>query len=783
MLSINFMTMLNKLLLTFSLLFLQTFVWAQATYQITGKVIDAESKEPVPFAQVALYAPGDDKPLEGALTTMEGDFTLKAKKGNYRMAVVYVGYEEKAFDNIQISGATKSLGTISLYPTSTQLEEVVVEAEAVRRPVTTDLEGLNVRPDQTLSNAGGSVLDVLRNTPSISVGSDGSISLRGSGSTNILIDGRNSALAADLEQIPASMVENIKIVNNPNAKYDAQGQGGVINIQLKRAEESGNQAKLGLTTGTRWRTNASLNLSRKTEKYNVYGGYSYRQWPSVGFSSTQRRLFSENELLDQYNDRSRSDQEHTFNYGADFFFGKNKISYEGALNFEDENDEEDNQTSVFNTVTDELKVRYGRFNNETEDNLTLDNAVVYERMFDKKGYEFRALVSHSMRDNNEYQNIDVLRGEQLNEQNGFERSSDEGYRSTSIAQIDYAQPLFDGKLETGYKSTIRNLRSDYLYEIQDMSTGEWVNQTQVSNDFKFQDQVHAAYLIYSQSIGKFDLSAGVRAEQTFVNTELMTTGETNEQQYLNFFPSMQALYKLDDQHSFKFTYSRRIDRPSSRWLNPFPDISDSLNVRIGNPNLQPEFINSFEIGHSATFDKADFTTNFFYRHVNGQVDYIVRVEDGISYRGPDNLNSSMTYGVEFINATQIASWWNINGSFSLFQVQVDGTNLDDGFTNDGISWFAKLTSDFSLPMGVDLQLVGNYTAPEIEAQGRDLARYYLDVNLQRSFMDGKGSVSLSLQDIFDTRTFLGENFGQDFVQEFEYKRESRIFLLSVNYTL
>jgi outer membrane receptor protein involved in Fe transport len=404
-------------------------------------------------------------------------------------------------------------------------------------------------------------------------------------------------------------------------------------------------------------------------------------------------------------------------------------------------------------------------------------------LFDNKEQEFRALVSHSLRDQTENQLINVFSGSttDMGEIRGQERSVNDEANTTTVIQADYVHPFSNGKLEVGYKSTFRKLDNDYIYEVLNQSTDEWNNQTDVSNRFLYKDQVHAAYAIYSHEFDNFDLSVGTRVEQTLVDTRLYDTNEENEQNYLDFFPSLQAQYHINDMNSVKFTYSRRIDRPGSWWLNPFPDISDSLNVRIGNPNIQPEYIHSLEVGHMISFEKADITSNIFYRHVDGQVDYIVSVEDGISYRQPTNLNTSQAYGLEIISTAEIFPWWSFNASYSIFQIKVDGTNLDADYTNEGFAWNTKLTTDFNLPLGIDLQFTGNYTAPEVEAQGRDLARYYLDASLQRSFLNDNGSVSLTFRDVFDTRNFSGESFGPNFSQTFEFKRESQIVLLSVSY--
>ncbi|SDK16837.1 Outer membrane receptor proteins, mostly Fe transport [Catalinimonas alkaloidigena] len=756
---------------------------AQSQYEITGQVIDDSTNAPVSYAQVALYRKGASKAISGTVTDDQGRFTLLAPPGTYRIAVVFVGYRKKQLKNLVVGEDDQDLGTIAVVSTARQLEEVVVRGKAAPKAITTDVDGLTVRPDQTLTNTGGSLLDVLRNTPSVNVSQDGSISLRGSG-TNILINGRNSALATDLEQLPASAIKSIKIINNPNAKYDASGTGGIINIELKKGADRGTNGKVEYTLGNRYRMNANVRLNHRTDNFGVYGGYSFRRWPRVGNSNSTRLTFDNDQRLDQWEDSRRNDLEHTVNYGADYTFGNNKLSYEGAVNFEDEEDFENNRSRVTNTETGAEILQYSRLNNEVEDNYTLDNALVYERLFDNdSGREFRATVSHSYRDQNEVQNIDVYNGQVTSEGSptGRQRANTDELNQTFVAQADYVQPLWEGKLETGLKTIIRSFDTDYRYEIREARSGAWENQPNTSNHFLYDDQVYAGYLIYSHSFHRLDLSAGVRAEQTLVDTKLLNTGEANNQNYLNFFPSFRALYHVTDNQSVKLTYSRRIDRPGGWRLNPFADISDSLNVRVGNPALRPEYINSYEAGYHVTLGQTDLTSNLFYRQVKGDVDYIVRLENGISYRQPANLNTSKTFGLELIGVTEIFSWWNLNASTTLFRTQVDGSNLGQNFTNKGYSLNARLTSELQLPMDVSLQLTGSYSAPEIEAQGRDFARYYLDASLQRRFFNDKANVNLTLRDVFNTRRFRGENFGPNFSQTFNYKRESRYFLLSVGY--
>lgn len=754
---------------------------SSAPLSIDGVVVNENTNENLPFVQVALYKPDADQPISFTDTNDGGKFILKAPAGKYIVRFFLIGHESKEME-LSLSKNT-SIGKIQMLEENQNLEEVVITTS--KFPIRADVEGLTINPDQNLSNLGGTLLDILRNTPSVNVSDDGSISLRGSSGTNILINGRNSSLTQNLDQIPASAIEQIKIINNPNARYDAEAEAGVIDIVLKKGEDLGTHASAELTYGTRGRMNTGINLNHRTLKYNVYGGYNLRRWRDVGVRRTTREIFEDGERLQQETDNVGENLGHNVNFGADYYFGRNIISYEGVFQTSD-----DSQINTLfadlRKVTDNSRVlQYVRRNDETEADDGLDNAFIYERTFDNPKKQLRFSASHSYRNQFKTQNIDIYRNasEALPENlNGQELAFTDEKRYISVLQGDYVVPLDNGgTFETGVKSNIRNFDNDYIYSRFQETSQDFVEDPAISNRFIYKDQIHAGYLIYTRSFTKFDLSAGVRGEYTLVDTYLENTQESNKQEYFNFFPSFQGLFKHSDAHNFKVTYSRRIDRPTAWRLNPFPDITDSLSVRRGNPNLQPEMIHSLEIGHLANYEKSSMTTNAFYRHVSGQLDFVTIVENGISYSQPSNLNTAESYGVEFIGLTEILPWWDLSGSVTAFRIKVDGSNIGEEFVNEGFAWNSKLTSDFSLPYGVRMQWVGNYESAEIEAQGRDLSQYYMDVSFQRSFFERKGSLSVSIRDIFDTRRFAGSALTNTFSQDFYSKRETRIILVSARY--
>ena len=666
--------------------------WAQ-TFQLHGILKDGDRDESLGFAQVALFESlTAADPITYTDTDEDGKFVLEVEKGSYVLKAFFIGYEDLVVENVTVDGQV-SLGDLEMIGTAEKLEEIVVQTS--KMPVRSSLEGITISPENNLANAGGTLLDVLRNTPSISVSEDGAISLRGSNGTNILINGRNSSLTQNLDQLPASAVEEIKVINNPNARYDAAAEGGVIDIVLKKGQDLGTHGGVEGTYGTRGRSNIGGRINHRNATFNVFGGYNYRNWKGVSKRSSIREIFEDQERLAQNTNGSEREKSHNLNLGADYYFGNSMLSYEGVYQY-------GHQFQV-NTLYSELtsldpagmdgSFDYVRRNNEDETDEGLDNALIFEHNFEGKGHLLRFTASHSYRNQFKTQNIEIF-GNTLaplpGNLSGQEQAFTDEVRNITVLQADYIKPWETGKFETGLKSNIRKFDNDYQYLRYEEAEGSFVEDPSISNRFLYQDQIHAGYAIFSSTVKKFEYALGLRGEYTQVDTYLKNTDEENQQRYFNLFPSVQGMYNLDDNHSLKFTYSRRIDRPTAWRLNPFPDITDSLNIRRGNPDLEPEMINSFEVGHLANFDKSSFATNLFYRKVNGQLDFITLVEDGISYSQPANLLSSQSYGVEFIGVAEVSDWYSLNGGVTLFRIAVDGSNIGEEFTNSGFSWNAKL---------------------------------------------------------------------------------------------
>lgn len=775
-----YLSLLTFLLFAFS----ASELAAQEEFVLSGEVLDADNGDPVSFGQAALFKPGatEDSPVAFGNTDIDGKFSLRVPKGNYDLKIFFLGYKDKIITDISLM-KNKDLGAVDLTVDGERLDEVVIEGR--RAMMKTTVEGITINPDQNMSNLGGTLLDILRNTPSVRVSDDGSISLRGSAGTNVLINGRNSSLTQNLDRIPASAIDQVKIINNPNARYDAEAEAGVIDIILKSGENLGTNLSVDGLYGTRDRMNFGARINHRTVKFNVYGGYNYRDWKNVGVRRVDREIFGDNELLNQETNSSSRKSGHTFNYGADYYFGKNILSYEGV--FSTQLDEELNTLYSRLTSKDEgdLLLQYVRRNDENETDDGVDNALIYERTFDDKRRSFKFSASQSYTNQFKTQNIDIFRNSAQVVESGVddqERAVIDEKRFNYVFQADYTHPLSEQMMfETGLKSNLRRFTYDYDYSRLDPLDDSFIEDPTISNQFDYSDEISAGYVILSRTSKKLDVTAGVRGEYTNFDTYLYNTEESNGQSYFNLFPSLQLLYKADGVNNFKFTYSRRIDRPTAWRLNPFPDITDSLSVRRGNPELQPELINSLELGHIYEKQKWSLTTNFFYRQVSGKLDYLTVIEDGISYSQPANLSEAQSYGVEVIGLAEIGERLTLSGSVTAFGISVDGSNLSEEFVNDGYAANTKTAVDYRLPAGINLQVVFNYDSPEIEAQGEDLAQYYVDMSLQRNFFDDRASLSVSARDIFDTRRFASNSITNTFSQSFYAKRETRIVLLSARY--
>ena len=762
--------------------------------KIKGIVTDNKTKQAVEFATIAVYKIKDSSLVTGVVAGIKGDFQVSELPfGRYFMKINFIGYKQLVIDSISIRPKETEidLGQIKLKNSTEQLGEVEVTSEKSTLQLGIDRKIFNV--EKSIISEGGSASDVLQSIPSVSVDFDGNISMRGSGNVVVLIDGKPSGLtgtsrAAILQQIPASSIESIELITNPSAKYDPEGMSGIINIITKKNKLQGFNGSVSVGAGTGDKYNAAANLSYKNAKVNVYANYGFRSNNRTGSGSTLRQNFLRDTtfFLRQKSNSFHKGVSNNIKAGADFYLNdKNTIGISVMYNT---GSESKNETTNFYEAdnNDVSSGTYSRDIEEKETPTSIDYNLNYRKTFAKPKQELIVDATYSDATAGKSESY-VERDYTLK----YDFKNDEPYKQNSVTkskntittiQLDYVQALKKQmKWELGAKTTLRNIGSDFVTDKYDYSNEQFMIDTNLSNNFLYIENIYAAYSTISGTIKNFGYQLGLRAEQANTSSELITTDEKFPNNYFNLFPSVHLSQKFKKEQEFQISYSRRINRPNIRNLNPFKDYSDPYNIRYGNPFLKPEYINSYELSYLKYFPKGVITATAYFRQTDGVVQrYKIISDSTASFITFINLDKSQSYGLEFILKTDIAKWWNITFSANGFQTKIDGGAQAD-LQNENLSYLVKLLSNMRIWKNMDIQFTANYTGPMATLQGEMKSVFTMDLGLKKEIFKN-ASLSLSITDLTDARKFqiVGDN-DPAFYQEFERKRESRIATLTFSY--
>lgn len=763
---------------------------------LKGKVLDAQTGAALSFSSIRIFKQADKTLAGGNISGETGEFSIEVPYGVFYADVEYMGYKSFTTPSFTISPekGTHDLGVVKLEASANALDEVVVQAEKSTMELSLDKRIFNVGKD--LANAGGSASEILMNIPSVSVDPDGGIKLRGSGNVRILIDGKPSGLVSfkgggGLQQLQANMIERVEIITNPSARYEAEGMAGIINIVLKKERKEGFNGSVEVITGHPVNYGGAANLNYRHRKINFFINYSlaYRIQPGIG--STYQEVYNNDStaFLKQNNDGIVKGFNTNIRGGLDYFFSEKSILTASYLYRRSKAIRETNITYedyLFNLQNLRSITRRRQDEKETEPNS--EYVLSYKRTFDRKGKEFNAEVRYldnwETSDQLFTQNAVNENGTVIPSQTFLQNSLNDEFEKQLLFQVDYVQPIGkEGKFETGLRSSFRDMVNDYVVNNKD-ANGQWVPIPGLVNYFIYDENIHAAYGIIGNKTKKVSYQAGVRAEWTDVKTTLRATNEVNPRQYFNFFPSAHLSYELPRQNALQVSYSRRVRRPFYNDLSPFFTFSDSRNFSGGNPDLNPEFSDVFEIGHIKYFDKGSLGSSIYYRDTKGKIERIRTVNaEGFASTFPQNLLGEKSFGAEFSGQYNVAKWWKLDMNFNFFQANIDGSNINELYKRQTYSWFARQTSRFSLPNKLDIQLRGNYEAAQKTAQGRRLPLYYFDLSASKEILKGKGTLNLNVMDIFNTRVFRSINEGDNFYTEGKSQYRRRQVNLTLNYRI
>jgi hypothetical protein len=758
----------THLLMLLATLLAPTLLPAQQSGSIHGQVLDGSGK-PLEFASVLLLQAADTSLVKGAISDGAGRFNFEdIKYGKYRVKAKMLGTSDAQSNPFELTAANAAivLPALRLEEDITTLKEVVVEA---KRPLYEQhIDRMVVNVEGSILASGGTALEVLQQSPGITIDGSDNISMKGRQGVLVMIDGKQTYLSSQelanmLRSLSADAIDQIELITNPSAKYDAAGTSGIINIKMKKNKSLGTNGSLNAGLGYgRWeKANGGLSLNHRNKHLNLFGTLDYRHNRGWGQTITQDRYSytpTDTTIFNVDNYRPYRLTTPMFRVGADWFLSdKTTLGVLASGNFYLLHRDMISTTQA-TTPAGEQVLALDAFNKAFFSNNSLTYNLNFRHLFAQKGQELSFDVDYSRFSG---ENTDQL-SNRFYFGNTRERAPDSVLNMDSkfatdidikVAKVDYAHPLGEGlgTLEGGAKSSLVRTESNVVFH--QLQEAEWIRDPLRSNHFIYQENINAAYLNWKGKIGTFDVQSGLRAEQTWYRGESVTLDSLFENNYLQFFPSLFLTRKLYENHQLNLSYSRRIGRPSYQALNPFVIFRDVYNYSLGNPLLQPQFTNEFELRH--TF-KGVYTTSLGYSHTTNIMTFVpeedpeTRANVGIVR----NLQSYTNYNLGINIPLNLTKWWEAQNNLSGYYNRLDGRYLGQQISNSQFSFNANINNRFTLPAGFSAELMATYNSPAVYGVIRAKSEFALNAGIQRSFWDKKASLRLNVNDVLGTLRYV-----------------------------
>ncbi len=748
---------------------------------ITGLVTEEITGQPIAFATVLVTDSDTKKPITGTTTLDDGSFSLETDAINFYIEISFIGFATKTFGSPVTPGSTIDLGTVVLSEDAQQLQEVVVQGEISRTEFKLDKRVFNVGKD--ISSTGVSALEVLNNVPSVNVNIEGQISLRGSQGVQILINGKPSVIASEegntLGTITADMIDRIEVITNPSAKYDAEGTSGIINIVIKKDQRKGFNGSVSVNTGAPDAHSVGISLNKRSEKFNLFS--------QMGFGIRELPEDTENRNVDLVNNTTvlsagteyRNETFYNLVLGTDYYINdSNVLTLSG--NFAMEIEDQPSATGFTSLDGDgNITSEWQRTEVTEAENPKLQFELQYKKDF--KGDEDHNLIFSSLgslfaKD----QSSDFLNETISGSDNDAEQKTRTDFKEAVFTfKLDYTKPFTEKwKMETGAQYVINDVNNDY--EVSNFDGSNFIVDPGLTNLFEFNQNVLGVYGTGSFEGKKWGVKGGLRLEQTLLNTYLANTNEENEQNYTNLFPSFHTSYKFTEKISMQAGYSKRVYRPRLWDLNPFFNIRNNFSIRQGNPNLLPEYTDSYEITSIYILGKASINFGVFYRYTTDVIERISIFENNVNTVRPENIGENNLTGLEFNAKYSPFKWMSLNGDFNYTTFTRDGTFEGTVFDFSGDQWSSKLMAKVQLPADFELQTTGNYQSKVRTVQGVRSDNLFLDLGLRKDILKGKAVLSLSVRDLFASRVNENQIAQNDF-EVYDRGQRGRFIALGFSY--
>lgn len=727
---------------------------------VAGIIIDKQSKHPIPYSTIVLYNQLDSSMVSGTIADENGHFMIKAKGGNYYLDINFMGYEKVRKENISINKNTSfiKLGKIGLSKAQAELKGVEIVGSQSYVDYKIDRKVINVSRD--LASTGSSAVEALQNVPSVTVDIEGNVELRGSSNFTVLINGKPSPLSGGdaLEQIPSSAIKNIEIITNPSAKYDPDGMTGIINVILKDNVKQGLNGIVEASAASFDSYGFNTTLNYRKEKWNYYGGVDLRTRNRPGDGSSDMKNFANPDTLFYRNsdlDRLRYRNNYTFKAGIDYFANdRNSFGIEGAYGINNRGKDYFSRITEYYEPSIDPTIYNTSHNTGGRESHFLKMNLSWQHKFKSKGdkLDVLAFINKSDYYKDEYQKEEFSDEDWTPELEikQWINTNDDNRNIDFRLKADYTKMLSNNrKFEAGIQSRNYRENSTFVYHNYDTIKNDWEILPQNGNTLIFNRDIFSIYSTYGGTINNFGYQLGLRGEYTNRLIESIEGNKGSKINRFDFFPTIHLSQKINDKNSVMASYSRRIDRPGGWELGPNPMYISSTFIRIGNPELEPEYTDSYEISYQTNFAKSFISLEGYYRTTKNKISRIQEM-DPVTYITVmtfANLDRDHSAGMEAMANLQLAKWVRLNMSGNYYFYKLIG-NISSG-TVDTESWNYDVRGNVNLMITplMRLQLTTFYRGPSVTAQGEFASFYMFNSALRYDFFKHKLAVTFKVNNI------------------------------------
>ena len=760
--------------------------------KITGKIFDRTLNQPIEYTNIALYKAQDSSLVTGTVSNVDGEFLLEdIPYGKYYLEANFIGYQKRSIADIELSSKQKEVkfDQIKLSPATENIDDVEVVAD--RNYVDFKIDKKVVNVSQHTYAAGSSAAQVLENVPSVQVDIEGNVSLRGTTSYTVLVDGRPTILSGPemLKQLPANSIENIEIITNPSAKYDPDGNAGIINVITKKDKLEGVNGMLNLSAGTKGKYGANANLNFKRKKANIFfaANYNVNDFHSKTENYRESYLSNATAFLTETTDRVQGTNPWKFTSGADLYLSqKSTLTLSASLGGFGHRRDFDTRYHDWDTLSG-----YHRWA-DSENLFDLEGVYVsssanFRQEFDSKEHYLDASVTAWTWESEAHQDTretDVTeQGVPLGEPMIL-HSLDEETRDNIQMKLDYSRPIGKGKLEAGLQAHLNPGTNDYLYKVYDKELGTWQIDSAFSNAMDFRRDLYSAYSTYSNQAWGIQYQFGLRAEYTDRFLEQKTMNKDWPVDIFNLYPTVHFSKELSKGQQIQLSYSRRIDRPRHWDLNPYPSYNDSYNAFTGNPLLKPADTDALEFNYIKRIKIGMLSGTAFYRQTrNSKMMAIDNTEGHLMNITWENLGKIDAGGIELMANLNLKKWWTLTVSGNAYYLDMEGDVFEDDFSQASMGFDTRINSIFKLGPKTRLQATAVYQSPHVEGQGEKEGDFITSFGFRHDFLQRRASISINIRDPFNTHYYKTSTRTDTFYSKFNMDGESPTVRISLSYRL